>query len=914
MISAVGIAVGTAALIIVLSVYNGFGRVVEQMYHQVDADLRIEAKQGKTFLYQPQSEAKWQQLASDPRVKAICPILEEHVFVTYDGRQSVAVAKGVDSLYEAITPLVGQLVEGDFELHHGEIPQVVVGRGIARDLGIMIRFLDPLEVYYPDPERAISLMNPAASLRSESFFVVGKVALEQQFDQTYFFAPIDRIRHLTARSEHAVSYLEVHLTPQTPVEDFQKTYSQILGEDFRLLDRYQQNETIYKMMTYEKVAIFLIFFFILLIVACNVFGSLSMLILEKKADIQTFRAMGTRESLLRRIFLYEGMLITGLGAAVGMVLGLLLCWLQQTFGWIQMPGNFIVQAYPIEVHFQDVLWVFTGIFLISSLLSALPAYNRHLFLLALLLLPVGCRSTSPARALAQVESYIHSDPERALAVLDSMDRQELTSRRDRAHYALLKSMALDKNYIDLTSDSVIAPAVAYYSKHGTADQKMKAYFYQGRIHQNAYDYDQALLSYADAQEWMDGSEDYYQMGIIYSSQAFLYGKIYNYDLQKEYIDLAKKAYARANDSARIARCQVDEAIYYQSILDWERADSVYQCLRWTELDSRLKLIVDRNYARMLLLQPEPDAKKARFILENSCGVLSETYVSASTGVYAYALVLLAEDDLAEKQILRYKSYINQQRGNNFDYWLYLIEKHRGNTSSALECLEYDYEQQTRKVRQVLSESLPNVVHNYKVRQHQIFEQRANRITALTIMLCVLLLIILIRSYSFYKRYQQEQQNKNLILQETLDDLLIENKEKQIVANRLQGSLKNILRQQLEFQKIINKYIDLTSGDTSGRNHLLQTWLAMQEDQKLFAELMTIVDNETSGAITLLRDQKILKEYEFYYLCSFLLGLDSSSIAVLMKTTTQYVYKVKRQIKLKLSSSEVETAKNLLNFL
>ncbi|MBR5249078.1 MAG: ABC transporter permease [Bacteroidales bacterium] len=378
MISAVGIAIGTAALIIVLSVYNGFGRVVEQMYRQVDADLRIESSHSKTFTYDPDQATLWAELAEDERVAAICPILEEHVFVRYDGQQTVAVAKGVDRTYETRTQLVGQLVEGDFELYHGEIPQAVVGRGIARKLGIMVRFLDPLELYYPDPNRSVSLMNPGASLRNESFFVVGKVALEQQFDHTYIFVPLQQLQELVAKPHNAVSSLEIHLQPGVDIPAFQKEYAQRLGEAYRLLDRYQQNETVYQMMTYEKVAIYLIFFFIILIVACNIFGSLAMLILEKKDDICTFQALGASEKTIRQIFLGEGILITGIGTLVGLVLGLILSWIQQAFGIIQMPGNFLVQAYPVEVHLWDICLVSVGVFLISSLLAALPIYGKRL--------------------------------------------------------------------------------------------------------------------------------------------------------------------------------------------------------------------------------------------------------------------------------------------------------------------------------------------------------------------------------------------------------------------------------------------------------------------------------------------------------------------------------------------------------
>lgn len=379
LISALGIAVGTAALVIVLSVYNGFGEVVRGIYRNYDADIRIDPARGKRFAYAPQADSVWSALAADSRVEAVCQVLEDQAFLSYGGNRSAAVIKGVDEVYEAGTSLAGYLIEGDFDLQFGSVPQAVVGRGIARELGISTRFLDPLEVYYPDPDRRVSLLDPMASLRKEAFFVQGIVALELNFDQTYVFAPIGPVRRLLAAGPDEVSSLEIRLRNPLQAEEVIAEYRELLGPDYRLLDRYRQNETVYRMMTYEKAVIYLIFFFILLVVSCNVFGSLAMLILEKRDDIATLRALGAPEAVIRRVFVWEGVLISWTGMAVGMAVGVLLCLVQQHFGLIAMPGNFVVRHYPVLLQFVDLLAVAGGVTSISLLLTALPVYSRRIF-------------------------------------------------------------------------------------------------------------------------------------------------------------------------------------------------------------------------------------------------------------------------------------------------------------------------------------------------------------------------------------------------------------------------------------------------------------------------------------------------------------------------------------------------------
>lgn len=203
--------------------------------------------------------------------------------------------------------------------------------------------------------------------------------------------------------------------------------------------------------------------------------------------------------------------------------------------------------------------------------------NRLLLIASLpllLLLVLSCQSDGARQELLAVESFMNSDPERALAVLDSMDRQELTTREDRAHYALLKSMALDKNYIDLTSDSVIAPAVAYYSKHGTADQKMKAYFYQGVVYQNAQQDDLAVASYLHATSFMDQSQDHRMKGVIYMALHNIYDNHYCINEEKKYLDLGLQEFMLAKDTVQYAIALIQLAKHYQGNNEWKGGLSV----------------------------------------------------------------------------------------------------------------------------------------------------------------------------------------------------------------------------------------------------------------------------------------------------------------------------------------------------
>jgi len=371
-ISAAGIAIGCAALVIILSVYNGFDAVVRDLNDAASADVLVTPARGKVFV----RDARFDALQDDPRVKAACGVLEESVFVQYGDRNKVVVARGVDSLYEQVTALRDHLVEGDFALTFGDLNQVVLGRIVALELGARPAFLQSLTAWFPSRTQQVDLLNPLASLRQEKLHPAGIVSLEQNFDQKYMFMPLDALRELLEYTEE-VSAVEIYLNEQglnrkgMASKELLSQLRSTLGDDFVVRDRQQQNTTLYKLLIYEKVAIYLILLFVMLIISFNIYGSLSMLIIEKRDDIATLQAMGADDALVGKIFVREGWMISLLGIAVGVGIGLLVCLLQQHFGWVKMPGNFVVDAYPVVVQPLDILLIILGVSLIGWIISRL---------------------------------------------------------------------------------------------------------------------------------------------------------------------------------------------------------------------------------------------------------------------------------------------------------------------------------------------------------------------------------------------------------------------------------------------------------------------------------------------------------------------------------------------------------------
>ena len=370
-ISAVGMAIGTAALIIILSIYNGFDELVKSTLSNVEPDILITPAKGKVFV--PEGEA-FDRIKDNPLVGEYNLILQENVFVDYDGHQGIAKAKGVDSAFEAESPLAEHITNGEFSLHKGQLPQMVVGAGLAYKMGMNPAFLASAELYFPIRDRNFSLANPAASIETVRMRPSGIFSVNQQIDDDLMIVPIEEMRKLLGYEEE-VSGVEIRLTEGSTAKDIRSAIKHIqkeLGPEFKVLDRFRQNPSLYKMMRYEKAAIYVILIFVIIIIALNIFGSITMLIIEKKDDIETYRSLGATDKLLRRTFTLEGWLISLLGLAAGLVVGIGFSLAQQHFGFIKMPGSFLVNAYPVILQWQDVLATIAGVALIGYLIALLP--------------------------------------------------------------------------------------------------------------------------------------------------------------------------------------------------------------------------------------------------------------------------------------------------------------------------------------------------------------------------------------------------------------------------------------------------------------------------------------------------------------------------------------------------------------
>ncbi len=371
-ISAVGMATGTAALIIILSIYNGFDSLVRSMMNDFDPDILISPAEGKTFI--PEGPV-YDWIYEQDMVKNMSCVITENVFMNYDGKQGMVTAKGVDWVFEEESPVRDHIRSGEFALHRGDVPLAVTGSGIAYRMGINPRFLSPIELYFPARDKNFSMTNPLASIEAVNVWPSGIFSISSEIDDKYVIVPIDVMRELLEYSDE-VSGVEIRLRDghtQKDVKAMVKEISERLGPEYLVSDRFAQNKSLYRMMKYEKLSIFTILIFIVIIIAFNIFGSLTMLIIEKRGDIGTLKSMGMRDSTVKRIFVLEGWMISLLGLAAGLVLGIGFSLLQQHFGFIKMPGNFVVQAYPVILSAKDVIITAASVAAVGWIIAKLPA-------------------------------------------------------------------------------------------------------------------------------------------------------------------------------------------------------------------------------------------------------------------------------------------------------------------------------------------------------------------------------------------------------------------------------------------------------------------------------------------------------------------------------------------------------------
>ena len=369
-ISVLGITTGTMALVIVLSVFNGFDSVVKSLYNTFDPDIQISSIEGKTFTPDP---ATTQAILSLPGVSALSEVMEENVLLLYNDRQHIATIKGVDDAFRDVSGLDSMIFDGEMKLKDQNRPYAVVGHGVAISLGIGLSFIDPLFIYTIDRTARINMSQPEESIRRDFIYPSGIFAIEQDYDSRYLICPIEFVRELLLY-QGEVTHLEVKLDPSIPGEEVQQEILSLMGEGFHVKNREQQNEMFYRVMRSEKWAIFLILTFILIIASFNIIGSLSMLIIDKKKDILSLRNMGAGNMLIKRIFLVEGWLISVLGSLSGLFLGTAISWIQQRFGVIQLTesGSFIIDAYPVQIEVLDICLIWVTVLIIGLFAARYP--------------------------------------------------------------------------------------------------------------------------------------------------------------------------------------------------------------------------------------------------------------------------------------------------------------------------------------------------------------------------------------------------------------------------------------------------------------------------------------------------------------------------------------------------------------
>ena len=367
-IGVAGMAVGTAALIIILSVFNGFNELVADSLSHAKANLVVRPATGKVFV--PDSTLL-EELRADERVLRLSGVLEEQVFVSYEGRQSLARVRGLDETAQEESPLKQHIIDGEWSFGLGDVHYCIAGAGLSHSLGLNPRFVTPLEIFYPSRTQQVNMANPAASLRSAKARLAGVFSVNTDLDARLLLVPIGLIRELL-EYDSELSSLDIWTRPGTE-DALQEELSTKLGTSFRVLNRVQQDESLFRMMRYEKLAIYLILIFIVLLVAFNIYSSLRMLIIEKQEDAGTLRALGAPEAMVQRIFLWEGWLMSLLGMVIGLVLGVLVVWAQQRWGLVSMPGNFVVSAYPVVLKASDILWTVLGVAGIGFLMALIPS-------------------------------------------------------------------------------------------------------------------------------------------------------------------------------------------------------------------------------------------------------------------------------------------------------------------------------------------------------------------------------------------------------------------------------------------------------------------------------------------------------------------------------------------------------------
>ena len=372
-ISVCGVALATLALVCTLSVFNGFHDLIASFFTHFDPDLKVEAIKGKTFT--PDS-AQLIAIESIPGVEVLSTTLEDNAMAKYKDQQTMVTIKGVDDNFQALTH-IDEILYGnpEFKLYDAVVDYGIMGHQLMYILNTGVQPYDPIEVYAPRKGTRVNMSNPLANFHRELLYSPGSVfnVNDSRYASSYIITSMDYARRLFDSKEE-VSALELRLLPEANVQEVKHTISNIMGEGFTVKDRYEQQEATFKVVKIEKFISYLFLCFILMVACFNIISSVSMLILDKRDNANTLRSLGAPDGMVARIFIYEGNLIALIGAIVGLVLGIVLCLLQQHFGLIGLGGDgqFVVSAYPVRVKFTDIVLVFFSVAVVSAISVWLP--------------------------------------------------------------------------------------------------------------------------------------------------------------------------------------------------------------------------------------------------------------------------------------------------------------------------------------------------------------------------------------------------------------------------------------------------------------------------------------------------------------------------------------------------------------
>ena len=368
-ITQVGIAIGTAALVLVLSVFNGFENLVLNMYNVFDPHIKITSAEGKNF----QNKKIIDLLLLEEEINVFSSVLEEKVLVEYNKKQYLATIKGVDTNYNKLTNFDSILVNGDYIDNFQKTNVAVVGRGVAYYLSMNIgSFFENMTIYLPN-RNSKNMLKIENAFVSSSISPVGIFGVQQEIDSKYIITPISFVQNLIQKQQY-VSAIEINLKEKSKMLDFQKMLSEELGEKYLIKNQYQQQDFLFKILNTERLVVLLILIFIMIISAFNIISSLAVLIIDKKKDIDQLNNLGLDKQSIRKVFTYKSMLGVLSGSFFGLLFGFSLAYLQQEFGFVKMgEGSFVIDAYPVKILLKDLIFIQIIVLLIGFVASLLTS-------------------------------------------------------------------------------------------------------------------------------------------------------------------------------------------------------------------------------------------------------------------------------------------------------------------------------------------------------------------------------------------------------------------------------------------------------------------------------------------------------------------------------------------------------------